>query len=284
MHLPQRRTFALKTFEGYFSDEVIVNELCRFRVKLAKKRNDALFLHRISSDAQRISDGHELQIFPPRRQWKRFRPARRGKQGSLKSNLTALRRAVAVLRLKKPKPKWARELERFVTAIRNRALAPTTSKFNPPRILPGEKDPAKHEYRPIAVFQLKDKVIESITARYLREIFDCALTDSCLAFRCGRNGMPPPQTHDAVQKILNVNRYHRRRGLFVAECDIKGFFDCVAHSVALSSLEGLERDAKRKMPRLSIDPRAKRIFIAYLNIYSFPRTIMIDAVAQLKRW
>ena len=37
--------------------------------------------------------------------------------------------------------------------------------------------------------------------------------------------------------LLAQRQVHANRGLFVAECDIKGFFDCVAHHVAERALD-----------------------------------------------
>ena len=61
--------------------------------------------------------------------------------------------------------------------------------------------------------------------------------------------------------------------MFVAECDIKGFFDCVSHEVARASVDELIRDARRKRSGLTIHPRALEIFDSYLRGYSFLRNI-----------
>lgn len=52
--------------------------------------------------------------------------------------------------------------------------------------------------------------------------------------------------------------------LWVSECDIKKFFDCVNHEIVLENFYLLIRQN-----RLNIDDRAINLFISYLNSYSF---------------
>ncbi len=283
MSQPQHWTLTLKPFECYFSEKAIINELCRYRIKLARKRNDVLFWHRISEDKERIGDDDGFELFPARREWKRFRPRIRGHRGAVKINQAALKRAIFVLKNRRPRPCWAAKLSKFVTAIRRRVLFAKNFKFNPPKILAGDKDPAKHEYRPITMFVLQDKIIDALTARYLRESLDGALDKACLAFRCSIGDKPPPQIHDAVEKILAVRRRASKSSLYVAECDIKSFFDSVGHGVARKSLENLILQVKRKYRGLKIDARAIKIFNAYLESYSFPKNVLEDAVNELRR-
>src|SRR5262249_13762727 len=156
-----------------------------------------------------------------------------------------------------------------------RALTTDHFEFASPRIVPVEKDRGKATYRPIALFdRLDDKVIDCLTARYLRESLDVALLPSCWAFRCRSNGNPPPTIHDALDKIIALRQ--RRARLFVAECDIRAFFDCVSHKIALESMNELIADRRRSTVRglPSIDARALVIFKAYLDCYSFRTTVI----------
>jgi hypothetical protein len=70
-------------------------------------------------------------------------------------------------------------------------------------------------------------------------------------------------------------------GLFIAECDIKSFFDSVSHDAARRALDDLIADAKRQNPDLKIDSRAIEIFDAYLSCYSFLRNVRQEAEFQL---
>jgi hypothetical protein len=61
-----------------------------------------------------------------------------------------------------------------------------------------------------------------------------------------------------LDAILRERQLHSR--LFVAECDIKSFFDCVPHAVAIGALRALIIDSEMK-----ISLRALEIFDAYLS-------------------
>ena len=160
--------------------------------------------------------------------------------------------------------------------IRNRALSEQSFVFSAPRITPQEKDRQKCTYRPVASFCLSDKIIDCLTARYFREMLDPALLECCLAFRPRGDGR-----HDGLDVILRQRQMHQ--DLFVAECDIKGFFDCVSHTVARETLAGLISDAQRLNPSLVIAPRSLEIFEAYLACYSFSRNVRQDAELELTR-
>lgn len=272
----------MKAFEDYFCDESIIRELCKMRVRAAKKRNDVLFLHKISREKRKLRETHPLDVFPPRRQWHSFRPRHRGNRPSLELNEAALFRATLRLR-GHTSDRWALQLAAKILQIRKRALESSPFRFKKPRIIPQEKEVGRPEFRPIASFAIEDKIIDCITARYLRESIDHAFDDSCMAFRCASGGKPAPQFHDALDKILHLQRRHSKRGLFVAECDIKSFFDCVDHTIAIESLKRVIVDAHRKDPSLVIDPRAIEIFEAYLHAYSFPRNVRKGAEPRLKK-
>lgn len=280
----------MKSFNRHFSEEAIIYELCRARVKLASKRNETLFLHRISCDEPGVGAEHGnaaqlCAMLPPRRQWHRFRPhlQERDPASGVNINLQSLCRAVTILKAQYPPAPWVALLKATVQRIRKRALDLDAQPFGVPHISAVPKDKKQHVYRPIASFGTDDKIVDTITARYLRTCVDRALLESCIAFRVSRSGAPPPTIHDALDRIVRMNKRHRSAGLYVAECDIKGFFDSVSHSVARESLDALIGDAKRKDPRLRVDERALKIFDQYLGAYSFTQSVQGPATASLRR-
>jgi hypothetical protein len=273
----------MKPFADYFSDEAITDELCKFRVRLADARHQRLFYRQISSDAPAPRQDTEPDVFPPRRLWAKYRNQHRHGQAGLDVNRGALKRAIIKLRLQQPLPAWAERLNQMISTIRQRALRPDGFRFQKPEIFPKEKDKAKAEYRAIASFVvIEDKVIESLTARYLRENLDHLFTKASMAFRCARNGHAPPTHHDALDQIMNYRRRYAKAGLYVAECDIMGFYDCVDHQVAIQALEDLSKAARRKDRSATIDQRAVRIFRAYLTCYTFPQNVKAEAESALK--
>lgn len=280
----------MKSFDEQFSEEAIIYELCRARVKLASKRNEALFLHRISCDIPGVGDEHGnaaqlCAMLPPRRQWHRFRPSLKDRDpaSGVNPNLRSLCKAVTILRTQFPQELWVMLLNAAVQRIRERALDFKVQPFGAPHISAVPKDKKQHIYRPIASFGLDDKIVDTITARYLRTCIDGALLESCIAFRVSCSGAALPSIHDALDRIVKINKRHRSTGLYVAECDIKGFFDSVSHSIARESLDAVIVDAKRKDPRMKIDGRALEIFDQYLAAYSFTENVQGAATAAL-RW
>jgi hypothetical protein len=274
----------MTTFETYFSNDRVIRELCRARVRLADRRHEALFFHNIDASQRSAEEVPAVgwgeiptDIFPPRKLWNRYRPHyREGQHRDI--NLETLVNAVRHLSKDQPNADWARRLSETVAMIRDRALYHTPFVFSAPAIVPGEKDRVNGIYRPLASFCLPDKIIDCLTARYFRETLDSALLDSCMAYRAGSDGRD-----EALDIIWLERQLHADTGLFVAECDIKGFFDCVSHEVARNALHDLIADAQRQILTLSIDSRALEIFEAFLSCYSFQRNIRQGAELELKR-
>ena len=267
----------------FFTEREVIRELCKARIKLAASRHEHFFLNNIrpgNARARKESFGEDLsldRLFPPRGQWHQFRPRwRRDMNGvprtSTNVNIDTLFRAVMVLRERTPDARWAKELNAAVARILHRAFDEANFEFTTPDIVPAPKNPSQHEYRPLALYPLEDKIIDCLTAKYLRESLDSLLTPSCLAFRCRTPDRPPPTIHDALDRLVRLNRRHQKTGLFVAECDIKGFYDCVSHEVALRAIERLIGEvAERK--GITIHARALAIFNAYLRSYSFSEDV-----------
>jgi hypothetical protein len=276
---PQRRSkLSRQLFRDTFSVESVLLQLCKERAKLARRRNDIQFLHRIDRNQPSLPrmsgpDGEIHRMFPARREWHRFRPGKREGKSSYELNTEALYKAGRRLRVTNPEAPWVQALNERIANIRRRVLGSEAFNFESPKVLPLEKEKGSHKFRPLAIFPLDDKIIDSLTARYLRRLLDHALLPSCLAFRCGQGSKKPPTTHDALKKIIDLNRRHLKSRLFVAECDIKSFYDCVSHAVAREALEDLVRDAVRKMPGLELHVRAKEIYESYLRSYSFHRNV-----------
>jgi hypothetical protein len=274
----------MRSFDEHFSDDSILWELCKARAKLAKSRHDRLFLHRISKDSPSAEfTRKDLEgMFPSRRVWNRFRPRERAGQSSFALNVVSLFRAVKRLRQETPGAPWVAALARTIETIQFRALEDKGFQFAPPKIFPQRKTPNGHEYRPLAVFPLQEKIIDSLTAKYLRQIVEEALLPSCLAFRCVRDDKQPPTIHDALEKIVRVNKRNRKTGLYVAECDIKSFFDCVSHDVARQAVGRLLEEATTTTPA-SVSDRALLIFEKFLASYAFERSIAQSATKALRR-
>lgn len=269
----------------YFSDESIIRELCKARISFANRRHEALFFHGIdvsrpSAEAIPWPDSwREIRpdIFPPRKQWNRFRPKDRSNKGR-DYNLEALVRAVRHLLVETPNAEWAQALLETTAMIKHRALHESPFRFTAPVIVPEPKDKKKNTYRPLASLFLVDRIIDCIAARYFRETLNEAFLDSCLAFRPKQDGR-----HKGLDQILALRSACGEGGLFVAECDIKGFYDCVSHEVAREAFVELIADAREQDDSLQIDARAIEMFEAYLGSYSFLVSVRRTAEPELRK-
>jgi hypothetical protein len=73
-------------------------------------------------------------------------------------------------------------------------------------------------------------------------LIDCTLSDCCYSFRNSKRGIPRTH-HDAVENLINFSSIiSLDSDLWVAECDIQGFFDCISHDLILSKLLALEKN------------------------------------------
>lgn len=279
----------VKTFREYFTRDAIIEELCRARVTLAKKRNDSLFVHRISkSHPSAETRGGQLSrdldgMFPPRRKWATFRPKRRKSgQDSQRLNKAALTRAVKFLMAREPNLPWVQKLKSKAFSIQSRVLGESPFLFQSPLVLAVEKDPKIHTFRPLAIYNLEDKIIECLVARYLRESLDFLFLPSALAFRTRQeNQAEPVTTHTALARIMRINGKYSK--IFVAEADIRAFFDCVCHSRVKESFAELAEEATRARPLWKIDERAVHILDAYLQSYSFQNQVLGQGLNDLMK-
>ena len=279
----------MRDFRDYFSHESIIRELCRERMKLARAMHDAVLPHRVSADERspekiRLTMAADLDgLFPRRRQWSRFRKRceDRKYKDAQTLNQDALWKAVRVLMRKTQDSPWVAQLRARATRIQDRALHDDNFRFSPPLVVGAPKKPGTHEYRPISMYGTDDKIIERLTARYLRDSLDFCFSPSSLAFRGRQQGQKSAVTHhDALCRITSFRVRHSR--LFVAEADLRNFMDCIDHRVARESLHELIGQGKGLRPNLEIAPRAIQIFDAYLASYSFKHQVLGQGLNLLR--
>lgn len=271
-------------FEEIFSEKSIIEVLCKIRIRRSKARHDALFFRRVSDLAVAPREPDEFEaLFPSRKTWHRFRPSKRVAVASDDLTLEALRRAVNRGLLAATAPSWVPGLKALAQKIRESALAPEGHRFAVPRIIPKQKSPGSDEYRPVATFvDIEDKVADSLIAKYLRETLDAAFEPCSVAFRPPRRGAPPLDRDQAMAGITGYRAARLGQELAVAECDIRGFFDCVSHEIARKSLDRVIELLKVRTPGVTVDARSLRAFENYLSCYTFPSVVIVDE-PELKR-
>lgn len=266
--------------------------LCKMRVKLAHRRNKdhLIHLHTLNPHKNYHKDEatkNELlcSLFPPRKKWKTVLQHKRVKDGLARSTsektLLSLHATIKYFERTEPTADFLIRLNSFIKEIQS-ALHDGGYKIGSPKIIPKLKEDKpslikKNVCRPIASFGLKDKIVLSITNRYLTAVFDPLFIDHSYAFRYKRmiKGKEMcPTHHEPVEEILAYRNKHDGQKLFVAECDMKKFFDTVNHGVIKKIFnQFLDRRSLSKYPAADIN-NAKRILYDYLDAYTFNRSVL----------
>ncbi len=128
---------------------------------------------------------------------------------------------------------------------------------------------SEKEDRIIAKFtDLHEAALLACLAKYLTAHFDSFLRESACAFRAGGKG----GFNSAAEQIRDFRMRYNTTPLYVAECDLKKFYDTVNHDIlkeAFMHFSALARNAGKP-----IDHRAGKLLNAYLDCYSFKRSVL----------
>jgi retron-type reverse transcriptase len=275
------------SLSNYFTDSYIIKLLCQYRAEIAKKRHDQQFLYNISTSAPEPTSGEKKEdslicsLMPPRKQW--IRPSydeRKKHQNILQGNAWAIEKTIIQKRksIKFQQEPWLIQLNQFIEDIRYSALQDKNFKIESPRISLVKKEPKSnnHEYRPIASYKLKHRIIIGQCAKYLIDIFDKYFLDYSYAFR--KNKL---NHHQAIKDLIEYKASYDDQSLWVAECDIKGFFDCVHHDQARLAFNKAQE--RLEIHGQVVDNRAIEIFELYLQSYSFTKVAIPDAVEWFQK-
>lgn len=274
--------------DRFFNEQAITKRIVSFRVKNAKRRRDQHFLFSLNvahpnpskPKSKKNSQIYVEDLLPSRRKWSRPTKFRREhlspQQSAERSILSSIYRA----RIKNEKAAWLKRLDDFISTIISASKNSKKIEFSAPNITLLDKDKSKKTYRPLATFNLRDRIIIATAADHLRQTIDRVLSKSSYAFRTRqKNGSPPPTHHDAVEALRSYIVSHNGK-LFVAECDIQKFFDSVSHSVARDQLLHLLKKTKRN--GTLYDRRLLHFFDAYLSSYSFHKNVKSEEKKLLK--
>ena len=225
--------------EDYFSFEAIVNDLIRWRIK-GKDVGKVLPPRRMWSRAG-VKDRKGLSPETVRRQaiWRTIHCVFDGLSGA--DNLSNMH--------------WAQNLRRLVDEVRAAVFSGNVA-FEKPKIfsVPKARVNGIMQYREVASFRrAADRVILSRMTAYVRDVLEPHLSEHCYSFR--RDSTVTYQL--AVRRLQEWRRAHADGSMFVAECDIKKFFDNIAHDVV-----------RRRWREVGFDPVSEKVLEAYLAVYS----------------
>ncbi|MEQ8238898.1 MAG: reverse transcriptase domain-containing protein [Cyclobacteriaceae bacterium] len=266
----------MKTLEYYFSNRALLKSLSLKRSLLAKKRHDKMF-HAGIFDTQVSDTGkkHLLEeIFPPRNIW--IRISRDERKGKTALDINAIQLERTVLRITNkfkntPKENWEIKLYEVLEDIKKRVLE-GIYMVPIPRILHQfkKKEDGISIFRPIAEYSYIDRIIISQCNKYLTQCFDPLFEDCSYAFRAS-NTRKSYTHHQAVRDIIEFKRSMEFESLWVSECDIKKFYDCVNHDVLKSVLKKKIRECQKI--GIEINETAISILCSYLDSYTFNRYV-----------
>ena len=221
-------------FEDYFSFEAIVRDLVKWRVA-GKDVGGTLPPRKMWSRAGvKERKGVDPAVVRKQAIFRTVRQARGGALGSFE---------------------WGRKLLELVEEVRAAVFSGKVA-FEPPKmfkIAKGRED-GKMTYREVASFErLADRVILSRMTAYVRDRLEGILSDRCYSFRRDWE-----VNHQLAVKYLQEHQARFAAGsLFVAECDIRKFFDSISHEVV-----------RRRWEAVGFDKMAGKVLEAYLAVYA----------------
>lgn len=260
------RLAPISTFEAWITEEKIIRLLVRPRFRLAAKRRELRQWSRLFPDLRGQPEARLPDIYPPRREWWHCRPKHR--EGMDESEVWARALEIRMLQGLHGNETWARNLQREISDIRHSATGKRLHKFEAPRVYQMRDlcDPKK--CRVISKFGHRDCVILGLVNGYTSKWIDPFLADSSIAFR--KNPKRTVQT--ALGELQDLNLARGSCALYVAECDIRSFFDVLHHGVIEESIAILA--ARMMAAGVVLDPRIREMVSAYLSCYSFAHSVL----------
>lgn len=272
------------SFIEYASEQKILELLAKERAKVAVKRRSSTTVSPIKI-AEKVQEGEPLSIedrlftiMPPRDRWIRPRKKDRSAAGEKKSTRAILKNSILLTIRKDRKSSgqlpYLQNLDRFIEEIRATIKDNAELSFRSMKITPKKKGKKGGiiVMRPICSFSdLKEKVLISLASSYLSEAAEPILHEEILSYR------PPRFYHGSEKKVLtsrenavdSIDLYRSmtgKRKIYVAECDIKKYFDSINHDVVRKCFDDLA--CRLTGTGFTYGP-VRRILDAYLNSFSF---------------
>ncbi len=290
--------YFMKTFEEHFNENDILRQICKVRVKMAKRKSKKHLLHLLTSNDQynyhlqsSKSPNNEFEkyqleltqflstILPPRKKWISLGETSRRKPktkteflSSNDKNFYALLKTIKVHKKKNSEEQWFVNLKSFIKEIKQLSIDESYKVKSPiifPKLKIKLKKTGKNECRPICMFNLKDRIILSTTNKFLTRLLDDYFQDSTYAFRSKKNkGNQILSHHDCIKEILKYKEENKDKELFVVECDMKKFYDTVNHKIVKSLFQDLISNAKNSNSEMNLGAPT-RIFESYLSCFAF---------------
>ena len=281
------------SFIGFASRGRILTILIKERVKWIGKVDNP----KKAKDAQKTNDQKEeeeksvydqlCEILPPRRSWvtpgQKYRSKLRNEQTRQRQNAAAaIRQTIKRDRSATVRPGYLSKLDSFIQKIKDAVASGTPSLEKPDTTAMFKKKEDRGDclvvtFRPISVYNdLTTKVLIKLASDYLTAVLDPLFHEEILSYRKRRNyhGEHPKRYYmtKADDAIPNIQRFRETHDtVWVAECDIKKFYDIVNHDRVMEALNRLLR--KGHIPKEKV-AGAVAILQEYLDNYSFKKSVL----------
>lgn len=279
---------AVKTFLEYASARHVTDILIKERTKWIGKGTDPEAVERMHSNPVY---SELCQYLPSRRHWVTPGQKDRSKLPNertrlLKDASLAIRRTIRRDRDMAAPPAYLGRLDGFVADIRKAISsgelglkAPVTTAVLKKR---GRETPERLEvvFRPISVYtDLRTKVIVKLAYDYLTAQLDPLFHEEILSYRKRRDyhGEHPRRKYmtKAGDAIANIRRFREGHAeAWVAECDIKKFYDIVNHDRVLEALDRLIGEGG--LDRSKLAP-AVEVLSTYMDGYNFRDSVLAES-------
>lgn len=269
----------------YFTEEIIIKLLCSYRANHSHRRHKLhmmreVSLHKRTNKIQIKKNNPEFEIlqsiFPSRRNWVKLNEKERKiHNDSIKRTSARLYKTYKFYKKKNIAPTesevWYLNLLKFTKDIIKSFNDSENYEMQSPKIFGILKKTGvkETEYRPIAIYELKDRIISSQTAKYLTDFFDSYFFDCSFAFRSTK-GEKKYTHHKSIEEIINFR--NQNNPIWVAECDIQKFFDAV-NQTHINTVFEEHIELISKQQGKVIDEKAKKIFKTFLKSFAFNKDV-----------
>lgn len=285
----------MQTLLDFATPKMLTSLLVKERAKCRRRnRNDKKRHLDRECDINELSPRKMLsRIMPPRHTW--VRPSKRKRLDNSAVDTSKNAEKALLLTIDRDKKKrssnpriYLDELDAFIDRIRAK-MKDGNLELGSPQLLPILKSQRalpngtfEVTCRPLSVYsRLEDKIILSLTSRYLSRILDKHLHENILSYRPARTfhgkGHYVTDFNDGIVLIQDYLKKHSSENIYVADCDIKKFYDTIPHATVIDCFN-------RILDRTHLNSEGKAqvmtVVRAYLKSYNFYTNAMMEAESE----
>lgn len=272
---------ALPFLEKYITREAVLKILIHYRCKEAERIQRVLVVDDLAVKNE-VDDNKDeklryeelYRLFPPRRKWIHIGSENRKDLTQIDKNEKNL--LYTVIKEERKEGEHAEWYQRLDARINKIICAALTSHllFGKPTVAVIEKKRNETdktiECRPICIFKtLDERIYASLYNRVFTHLLDDLFYEKSFAFRVAKKGDPQMLHLKAVRNIKEFRQTHNGN-LWVAECDMKKFYDTLDHDLIKRRFSQMLHWKKRDGV-ITVDEWRilKRVIFSYVNCFSF---------------